>query len=190
MYCSLLFILFFYVRPSDGGRMEIEMGIYSSIPNYIARKSIFPAFAIWRLFAVAVFTALAVIFWNSTPIVAYICAALAAAALIVIICHIVILRCHTIEFFDGYVIEKWGVFIRNSKKTVFPRITAVSTKRNILGYGNIYIDVVGPAWDINFKAMARPNKLRNFLSYYMLTNTAIDNISNNPYIAATDGLFR
>ncbi len=166
------------------------MGSYKTIPNYIARKSIFPAFALWRLCALIVFVTLSILLWNSKPLVAYISVLLAAIPLIVIICHIVILRCHTIEFFDGYVIEKWGVFIRNSKKTVFPRITGVSTRRNILGYGNIYIDVVGPAWDINFKKMARPNKLRNFLSYYMLTNSALENISNNPYIAATDGLFR
>ncbi len=166
------------------------MGSYKQTPNYIARKSVFPAFAIWRLLALIVFTVLAIVAWNKNLIISIVCIAVAAFALTVIICHVVVLRCHTIEFYDAHVIEKWGVFVRNSKKTIFPRITGVSTRRNILGYGNIYIDVVGPTWDISFKKMSKPNRLRNFLSYYMLTDAAIENISSNPYIAATDGLFR
>ncbi len=168
------------------------MGKYKPTPNYIARKSIFPAF--WTVqgivFLVLLVVTIISLILSLSWVVTAICGAVSAICFLIVLSHIVRLRFHTIEFYNGHVIEKWGVFIRNSRKTVFPRITGISTRRNILGYGDIFIDVVGPSWDISFRAMSRPNKLRNFLSYYMLTDSAIENISSNPYIAATDGLFR
>ena len=101
---------------------------------------------------------------------------------------IIILKHKFIEFYDTYVIERTGVFFKHTKKTVFPEVTAVTTYKNILGYGDVYIDVVGP-WDVTFDRMARPDDLRDYLVYHMLNNAAVENISNNPYIAATDGIF-
>ena len=104
------------------------------------------------------------------------------------IVKIIILKHKYIEFYDTFVIERTGVFVKHTKKTVFPEVTAVTTKKNILGYGDVYIDVVGP-WDITFDKMARPDDLRDYLVYHMLNSAAVENISNNPYIAATDGIF-
>ena len=101
---------------------------------------------------------------------------------------IIILTHKYIEFYDTYVIERSGVFVKHTKKTVFPEVTAVTTQKNILGYGDVYIDVVGP-WDISFDDIRRPDDLRDYLVYHMLNNAAVENISNNPYIAATDGIF-
>lgn len=100
----------------------------------------------------------------------------------------IILHNKYIEFYDTYAIERSGVFVKHTKKTVFPEVTAVTTQKNILGYGDVYIDVVGP-WDIRFDDMRRPDDLRDYLVYHMLNNAAVENISNNPYIAATDGIF-
>jgi hypothetical protein len=171
---------------------------YKAIPNYVARKSIWPAILSWRFLAMLISIVAAVVLnmlsksseGSLYSYLVYASYGLIGFFALAVLIKIIKLRCHTIEFYNGCVIEKWGIIIRNSKKTVFPRITAMSTRRNILGYGNIYIDVVGPAWDISFRQMARPNRLRNFLSYYMLSDSAVDTISNNPYIAATDGLFR
>lgn len=92
-----------------------------------------------------------------------------------------------IEFHDNFVIARTGVFLKDAKKMVFPEITSVTTHKNILGYGEVVIDVVGP-WDIKFEGIARPDDLRDYLVYHMLNNAAVENISNNPYIAAADGI--
>ena len=44
-------------------------------------------------------------------------------------------------------------------------------------------------WDVKFDDMSRPDDLRDYLVYHMLNSAAVENISNNPYIAATDGIF-
>ena len=104
--------------------------------------------------------------------------------------NIIILTHDYFEFYDTYVIERYGVFVKRTKKTVFPEITTLWTKKKfLLGYGDVHIDVVGP-WDIDFLLdIRRPDDLRDYLEYHMINNAAVENISNNPYIAATDGIF-
>ncbi len=142
------------------------MARYRYEPNYVARKSILPAFKWWRI----------LFFWLIIP-------------LILLVAHIIRLRYQYIEFYDSYVIQRSGVFTKHSKKTIFPKITSVTTKKNILGFGDVNIDVVGPNWDVELKAITRPDELRDFLEYHMLSSAALESISNNPYISATDGLF-
>ena len=110
------------------------------------------------------------------------------APISIYVVKIIIIRHKYIEFYDTCVVEKSGVFFKHSKKTVFPEVTAVNTYKNILGYGNVHVDVVGP-WDIDYEDMARPEDLRSYLVHHMLNTAAVENISNNPYIAATDGIF-
>ena len=91
-----------------------------------------------------------------------------------------------VEFYDDYVVQKTGVFFKTSKKTAFPEVTGVRTYKNILGYGNVYIDAVGP-WDVEgdlLKKIARPEDLREYLVDHMINSAAVENISNNPYLAA------
>jgi hypothetical protein len=104
--------------------------------------------------------------------------------------NVIILTHDYFEFYDTYVIERYGVFVKRTKKTVFPEITTLWTKKKfLLGYGDVHIDVVGP-WDIDFLLdIRRPDDLRDYLEYHMINNAAVENISNNPYIAATDGIF-
>ena len=227
------------------------MARYRQSPNYIAKKSLWPAFDWWNiLFYMLVIPALIIIMQIKFPELCswYIALALYALVPITIICmekklswwnvlfmiilipatvavlyflvpalgekivnewlanwwivlglwcvfpimiclvQIIILSHKYIEFYDNCVIERWGVFNKRTKKTVFPEVTAVTTQKNILGYGDVYIDVVGP-WDVKFDDMSRPDDLRDYLVYHMLNSAAVENISNNPYIAATDGIF-
>jgi len=94
----------------------------------------------------------------------------------------IIIRCQRIEFYDTYVIEKRGVIFKRSKKSIFPQITRVSTKKHFFNYGNILIDVVGP-WDIDFTGIARPEDVRAYLVDHMVNAAAVEGIGNNPYIA-------
>ena len=110
------------------------------------------------------------------------------APISVYVVKIIVLRHQYIEFYDTFVVEKSGVFFKKSKKTIFPEVTGVNTYKNIFGYGNVHIEVVGP-WDIDYEDVARPDDLRSYLVNHMLNTAAIENISNNPYIAATDGIF-
>lgn len=165
-------------------------------PNYVARKSTLPAYRWWIiLFLIlsigAVIAAFVLKLFEGivATAVGFGGIGLLAFTLLVLICKLIVLRHKYIEFYDSYVIEKWGVFNKHSKKTIFPKIVSVSTNKNILGYGNVNIDVVGPSWDVSFHDIVRPNELRDFLEYHMLSEAAIENISNNPYIAATDGIF-
>ena len=160
-YCVILTLYNYICLQGD-----FKMYRPTNEPNYVARKSVLPAFKWWII----------LFFWLIIP-------------LFILIGKIISLRCHYIEFYDNYVIEKWGVFTKHSKKNIFPKITAVTTKKNIFGFGDVDIDVVGPTWDVTFDAITHPNDLRDFLEYHMLGEAAIENISNNPYIAATDGMF-
>ena len=227
------------------------MARYRQSPNYIAKKSLWPAFDWWNvmiymmiiptaiiimqivmpelcswyialaLYALVPFTVACMerrlSFWNVLCLiilipggVAGICVALPALGdkilnewlanwwvvlalwlifpITICVVKIIILKCKCIEFYDSYVIERSGVFTKHTKKSVFPEVTSVTTKKNILGYGDVYIDVIGP-WDVSFDDMRRPDDLRDYLVYHMLNAAAVENISNNPYIAATDGLF-
>ena len=227
------------------------MARFRQSPNYIAKKSLWPAFDWWNVifYMVAIPTAIIVLqmiqpdlcswmvvlglyalvpftilcmkkkmtWWNLTFFIilpAIIVAALYFALppvfdkminewftnwwivlgawcvfpIMICVVKIIVLRCKYIEFYDNCVIERWGVFNKHTKKTVFPEVTAVTTQKNILGYGDVFIDVVGP-WDVSFNDMSRPDDLRDYLVYHMLNAAAVENISNNPYIAATDGIF-
>ena len=227
------------------------MARYRQSPNYIAKKSLWPAFRWWNvifymilipaalivlnlikpdifswyvlagLYALVPLTIICVqkklSVWNLLIFIIFIPGAVAAMCLLlppiaellkeyvftngwvtlgiwclfpisISLVKIIILKHKFIEFYDTYVIERTGVFFKHTKKTVFPEVTAVTTYKNILGYGDVYIDVVGP-WDVTFDRMARPDDLRDYLVYHMLNNAAVENISNNPYIAATDGIF-
>lgn len=102
--------------------------------------------------------------------------------IIVLIWTFVIIKSNYIEFYDDYVIQNSGVFFRRSRKSIFPQITRVSTRKHFLNYGDILIDVVGP-WDIDFVGIARPEELRSYLLDHMVNSAAVENISSNPYLA-------
>ena len=135
------------------------MARYKYEPNYIAKQSILPAFKWWRI----------LFFWLVIPLIS-------------LIAHIIRLKCTYIEFYDSYYIKKWGVFVKRTQKVIFPKITSISTTKYILGHGDVHIDTVGKIGDEVFEKISHPDDLRDFLEYNMLSESAIENFSNNPYL--------
>ena len=129
-------------------------------PNYVAKKSILPAFKFWRV----------VLFFLIVPI-------------IMIVCDIIKRRCYSVEFYDNYVIEKSGVLNKEEKKKLFPKILNITTKVNFLGYGDLKIDVMGE-WDVDLTEIKKPKELRAFLESHSVDNSTIDNINGNIFNAA------
>ena len=102
-----------------------------------------------------------------------------------LICALIRVKCNFVEFYDDYAIQRRGVFWKKSRKTIFPQVSRVSVRRHFFNYGDIYIDSVGPqVWDIDQKGYAKPEKIRAYLVDHMINPSAVENISNNPYIAA------
>lgn len=168
------------------------------IPNFIARKTNWVAILnIWFFLFLIVEAFLVVCHLNLIPIslgsivlmkkeLSLWTVALAVWTLIYLLAMIwtlIVIRCQYIEFYDSYVIQRKGVIFRKSKKSIFPQVLAVTTHRNILGYGSVEIDVVGP-WDVELTLLKRPEDVREYLIDYMVNSVAVENISNNPYIAA------
>ena len=105
-------------------------------PELVVKKSAWKAVTFWRI----------ILFWTIIP-------------LIVMIFHIISLKCESIEFYNDKVIVKRGVLNKKERKTAFVGINSVSLERTLWGrifnYGNITIDNVGK-WDINTQAVKNP----------------------------------
>ena len=168
------------------------MARYSREPNYVARKTMWLAWDWWNiLFGMLLIPTLIIVCYiRYTDMLPWllIFAIWYVIPISIVLVKIIIVRHKYVEFYDSYVVEKSGVFFKKIKKSVFPEVTAVHTNKNILGYGDVHIDVVGP-WDIDLKDMSRPDDIREYLVNHMLNTAAIESLSNNPYIAATDGIF-
>lgn len=167
-------------------------------PNFIARKTNWIAILNWWfLFFLLVEAVLVVGYLNILPIELptialmgkdyslwlIILAVWSLVFVIAMIWTLIVIRCTYIEFYDSYVIEREGVIFRKSKKTIFPQVVSVTTHRNILGYGSVDIDVVGP-WDVELTKLRRPEDVREYLVDHMVNSVAVENIGSNPYIAA------
>ena len=116
--------------------------------NYVAKKTAWSAVTFWRV----------ALFWLIIP-------------LVVMLVDILIKKSEIIEFYDGYVIQKSGVLSRKEKRSVFPKVAAVSVEQSLLGrifnYGNVNVDVVG-SWDVDLKGIAQPNDLKKYLEDKMI----------------------
>ena len=111
--------------------------------------------------------------------------AYALLCLILYVCALIRIKCHYVEFYDTYVIQRRGVFWKRSKKCVFPHTTRVSVRRHFFNYGDIQVDVIGPcAWDVDLTGYARPDDVRDYLVDHMIDPATVESISSNPYIAA------
>ena len=107
----------------------------------------------------------------------------ALICLITLICAFICIRYQYVEFYDSYVIQKRGVFYRQSRKSIFPQASRVSVRKHLFNYGDVYIDVVGP-WDVDLTGIARPEDVREYLVDHMISPSSVDGLSSNPYIAA------
>ena len=112
-------------------------------PHIVARKSILPAFKLWRILT----------FWLIVP-------------LIMIIVDVVILRSQYVEFYDSFVIKKRGVFNKTEERCMFPKVLSCHVYRSFWGrvfnYGDIKVDAIGK-WDVDLEGIKRPLFVRKYL---------------------------
>jgi hypothetical protein len=118
-------------------------------PHIVARKSILPAFKLWRILT----------FWLIVP-------------LIMIIVDVVILRSQYVEFYDSFVIKKRGVFNKTEERCMFPKILSCHVYRSFWGrvfnYGDIKVDAIGK-WDVDLEGIKRPLFVRKYLENHFIS---------------------
>ena len=118
-------------------------------PQIVARKSILPAFKLWRV----------LLFWLIVP-------------LIMIIVDIVKLRSQYVEFYNTYVIKYSGVFNKNDDKCMFPKVLSCNVYRSFWGrvfnYGDIKIDAIGK-WDVDLVGVKNPLYIRKYLEKHFIS---------------------
>lgn len=116
-------------------------------PEYIVKKSVLSAFTFKRI----------ILFWLIIP-------------LIKIICDIVKFKKEVIEFYDGKIISRKGVFSKSEKTTIFLGVYSVNISQSFMGrifnYGNISVDAVGK-WDINCRGVKDPKGLKVYLEKFI-----------------------
>ena len=118
-------------------------------PHIIARKSILPAFKIWRILT----------FWLIIP-------------LIMIIVDVVKLKHQYVEFYDSFVIKKKGVFNKTEERCMFPKVLSCHVYRSFWGrvfnYGDIRVDAIGK-WDVDLIGIKRPLYVRKYLENHFIS---------------------
>ncbi|MBQ8308561.1 MAG: PH domain-containing protein [Clostridia bacterium] len=127
-------------------------------PNYVAKKSLWPALSFWNV----------ALFWLVVP-------------LIIIICKIVVLKFQQIEFYDQRVIKKSGVFSKKERQFVFTSVVSVSVDQSFWGrifnYGDVRVDLIGKGI-ITANGISRPNELKAFVEQY-ISNENLQQIVTN-----------
>ena len=128
-------------------------------PEYIAKKTA------WR----AVTPLRVLFFWLIIP-------------LLVIIVHLIQLKCETIEFYADRVVQRESVLAKKTTQAAFNGVIGVSVDQSIIGrifnYGDVKIDIVGK-WDIDTQGISNPKALQRYLegklirTYPYATNTII-----------------
>ena len=118
-------------------------------PHIVARKSILPAFKLWRVLT----------FFLIVP-------------LIMIIIDIIILRSQYVEFYDSFVIKKKGIFNKTEERCMFPKVLSCNVYRSFWGrifnYGDIQIDAIGK-WDVDLHGIKRPLFVRKYLENHFIS---------------------
>ena len=118
-------------------------------PHIVARKSILPAFKLWRILT----------FWLIIP-------------LIMIIVDVVKLKSQYVEFYDSFVIKKKGVFNKTEERCMFPKVLSCHVYRSFWGrvfnYGDIKVDAIGK-WDVDLIGIKRPLFVRKYLENHFIS---------------------
>ncbi len=118
-------------------------------PHIIARKSLLPAFKLWRI----------LLFWLIVP-------------LIMIIVDVIKLKNQYVEFYDTYVIKRRGVFNKTEEKCMFPKVLSCNVYRSFWGrlfnYGDIQVDAIGK-WDVDLTSIKRPLYVRKYLENHFIS---------------------
>ena len=112
-------------------------------PNYIVKKSVVPVLSVWLI----------LFFWLVIP-------------LIVQIVRIVAAKSFSLEFYDGKIVEKSGVFNKQENQAVFVGVNSVSISQSFLGrifgYGDVSVDCRGK-WDVDTYGIKDPRGLKAYL---------------------------
>ncbi len=128
-------------------------------PNYVARKSILPAFTFWRI----------ILFFLIVP-------------LIVLIYDIIARKKEVIEFYDDKIVYKKGMFNKSETIAAFMGVYAVNVYQSFFGrifnYGNVKVDAVG-RWDINSNGIKNPKGLKAYLEQYTVESANAVKILND-----------
>ena len=118
-------------------------------PHIVARKSILPAFKLWRI-----------------------CAFPLIFPVILIIIDIIKLKYEYVEFYDSFVIKKKGVFNKIEERCMFPKVLSCNVYRSFWGrvfnYGDIRVDAIGK-WDVNLEGIKRPLFVRKYLQNHFIS---------------------
>lgn len=156
-------------------------------PSYVARKSLWPAFKIWRLLLIAVFavgflfvepiqTALSAYVELDATIIMIALGVLTAIPVLVIIIHMIILAHIKIEFYDSCIIVKKGVFNRKQKSALFMGVLTADTEKtfwgDIFNYGNVVIKTLGKL-NVDTTKIAKPTALQEYLKTRYVNQPAV-----------------
>lgn len=125
-------------------------------PEFIAKKSMLRALTPMRI----------LFFWLIIPT-------------ILMIADMISLSCQTIEFYDGYVVEKKGVFSKQENKKIFPGVYGVSLNQSLLGrifgYGDLSVDTVGK-WDLSLCGVKDPSGLKKHIENSMVAGKDVRSV--------------
>ena len=157
-------------------------------PDYVARKSIWPAFKLRRLLVIAIAvvafffvdeiqTAIKGFVELDATIIKIILGAIAAIPVLAIIIHIVILANIKIEFYESSSIDKKGVFNRKQNSAVFMGVLSATVEKkfwgDIFNYGDVTIKNLGKL-NIDTRRIARPVALQEYLKTRFLNQPSIN----------------
>lgn len=110
-------------------------------PNYVAKKSAYSVIRLWKIILIVP------ILW--------------------MIPQIIKAKSEKVEFYDDYIVEKKGVFRKESKTYVNPGVVTVSTEQSFLGrlgnFGNVKMNVIGKPLNVDLTYIKRPKKLKAYL---------------------------
>lgn len=160
-----------------------------SRPHIVARKSILPAFLgksfplFIIFFVIGLVTALlgkyiftSISFLAEIPALRIVVPAffffISLIPLGIFIWHVIVLKCQYTEFYDSYVIKKWGVFDKDHERCMFPKILSCHVSQTfwgrVFGYGDVHVDAIGK-WDVDLHNIKRPHFVRKYLDNHFIS---------------------
>ena len=125
-------------------------------PQIVARKSVLPAFKLWRV----------LLFWLIVP-------------LIMIIVDVIKLKAQYVEFYNTYVVKHYGVFNKREEKCMFPKVLSSNVDRpfwgRVFNYGSIKIDAIGK-WDVDLIGVKNPLYIKKHLDRHFISPKEVNSI--------------
>ena len=125
-------------------------------PEYVATKSAWKGVSWWGI----------LFFWLVIP-------------LIVMIVKIAAVKKERVEFYDKYIIVKWGLISKHERRSTFAGVISVSIDQSLfgrmLGYGTVRVDVPSK-WDVNLDYTKNPEQLKAYLESKLINPEKVQTI--------------